>query len=1009
MSNNIYDILGKLSGLAPKENPISTSETIYESIDPQGDIMSAVNLLEDQYVAFKEAKEKDDDKRETPQDDVSLNDLRKSADPDVVRLATKAKFKKPHLDDFEAIVSYVNKQEQELERAEQAEKDDRAKIEQTQQLLAQNQANQDALRKVIDATDQRFRALNAKVASGQITAQDQAAARAAQEIERDADVAKAAIEKEKPTSASNISINVPGSTAATTAPAQQPTSAPAVSAPATTQAGQQIEKGGPVNKSAGVEDEVAKQRIKKAAADAAKKKADKPEVDPFKFASLEEDTMNLKIKLREYKEGDPPLGIINYNQALKAFQNVQEKTTLDFGNGKMLPLYDYQLYGLLVELGRDQNQERKVARIEEIMSSYDKIVQLLMTPRVKKAIAEFPEFAARNPKFKARKRDVEQNKFRLEPSPAVDPSVPVDPTTGKAPQQPHPYQQSDSQLEENLGNNKMKNPNSIIEAVNYVEEGKKLKDKKQFDAVAEPGDYYLTDKGNKVIKTKSGIKHEKVHAGDKEDDDDLEESAKPDFLDLDKDGDTKEPMKKAAKDAKELDEVSKKTLGSYVKKASADIAKREVRIDRAMDPSGSNLNEPGMQKALNKNVKRVAGLSKATDKLSQVDEVAPPGAKAERMVKHIKKGYAKDGKLTKREKGIAYATAWKAHNKGKMEEGTEFGDTIKNSEAKMTKVKVAEGKEAIRNHPIYTTKEAWDHYAQELAEQEAMETPVVDAVQELDEIARLAGLPARMESKCSSCGCKDCKCGTLDEAMSRKDYRAMANDIANMENREDAERLARKFSAIAKNDNPRFKEDMFLAACGIDVDECGMASPATVLVGEESVDEGNEFTKARLDAIAAGKDSFTVGGKTYKVSGDTSDEKAQVESVDDEKQAVTEDINISVSANGEEDVVNLIRKLSGMPVVAIQAPQVAEEYCDACDSTECHCEAVSEERDVEYANTPDEQTAPVSAAIPSGTDLNRSKVQDPATANKAANPLEEEKVDESLWQAYEALISDLKV
>jgi hypothetical protein len=29
------------------------------------------------------------------------------------------------------------------------------------------------------------------------------------------------------------------------------------------------------------------------------------------------------------------------------------------------------------------------------------------------------------------------------------------------------------------------------------------------------------------------------------------------------------------------------------------------------------------------------------------------------MVKHIKKGYSKDG-LTAKEKGIAYATAWKA-------------------------------------------------------------------------------------------------------------------------------------------------------------------------------------------------------------------------------------------------------------------------------------------------------------------------------------------------------------
>ena len=47
-------------------------------------------------------------------------------------------------------------------------------------------------------------------------------------------------------------------------------------------------------------------------------------------------------------------------------------------------------------------------------------------------------------------------------------------------------------------------------------------------------------------------------------------------------------------------------------------------------------------------------------------EKAPPGDKAERMVKHIKKNYSKDGKLTPTEKSIAYATAWKAHNAGKV-------------------------------------------------------------------------------------------------------------------------------------------------------------------------------------------------------------------------------------------------------------------------------------------------------------------------------------------------------
>lgn len=42
-----------------------------------------------------------------------------------------------------------------------------------------------------------------------------------------------------------------------------------------------------------------------------------------------------------------------------------------------------------------------------------------------------------------------------------------------------------------------------------------------------------------------------------------------------------------------------------------------------------------------------------------VNEVAPPGKKYERMVKHIKKNYPKD------KEGIAYATAWKHKNKDK--------------------------------------------------------------------------------------------------------------------------------------------------------------------------------------------------------------------------------------------------------------------------------------------------------------------------------------------------------
>jgi hypothetical protein len=55
-------------------------------------------------------------------------------------------------------------------------------------------------------------------------------------------------------------------------------------------------------------------------------------------------------------------------------------------------------------------------------------------------------------------------------------------------------------------------------------------------------------------------------------------------------------------------------------------------------------------------------LAASLDEEIELFEKAPPGSKYERMVKHIKKGYAKGG-LTPQEKSIAYATAWKAYKK----------------------------------------------------------------------------------------------------------------------------------------------------------------------------------------------------------------------------------------------------------------------------------------------------------------------------------------------------------
>jgi len=90
------------------------------------------------------------------------------------------------------------------------------------------------------------------------------------------------------------------------------------------------------------------------------------------------------------------------------------------------------------------------------------------------------------------------------------------------------------------------------------------------------------------------------------------------------------------------------------------------------------------------------------EEVEQVDEKAPPGAKFERMVKHIKKGYAKGG-LTKQEKGIAYATAWKAYGKKNEEVDSVNEDQASDMQKiqSMDKGSMVGGKTELKTHLKY--------------------------------------------------------------------------------------------------------------------------------------------------------------------------------------------------------------------------------------------------------------------------------------------------------------------
>lgn len=123
----------------------------------------------------------------------------------------------------------------------------------------------------------------------------------------------------------------------------------------------------------------------------------------------------------------------------------------------------------------------------------------------------------------------------------------------------------------------------------------------------------------------------------------------------------------------------------------ASVIKHKQRIAN-MTPEEKAKKFAGKSEEQLKSMARRHGYGKDSTEYSKhvkeetLDEKAPPGAKFERMVKHIKKGYSKDG-LTSKEKSIAYATAWKAKNKEQVDEA--MGDIKKDYGFRAMKRKVS--------------------------------------------------------------------------------------------------------------------------------------------------------------------------------------------------------------------------------------------------------------------------------------------------------------------------------
>jgi hypothetical protein len=98
-----------------------------------------------------------------------------------------------------------------------------------------------------------------------------------------------------------------------------------------------------------------------------------------------------------------------------------------------------------------------------------------------------------------------------------------------------------------------------------------------------------------------------------------EKNAKPDFLDMDKDGNKKEPMKKAVADKKKapVKEVSSKTRQSYTKAANASL-------DKALDSGDKKTvkkRDSGLDLAYDK---KIRDMKKDSEARSKANEAAKP-------------------------------------------------------------------------------------------------------------------------------------------------------------------------------------------------------------------------------------------------------------------------------------------------------------------------------------------------------------------------------------------------
>lgn len=337
---------------------------------------------------------------------------------------------------------------------------------------------------------------------------------------------------------------------------------------------------------------------------------------------------------------------------------------------------------------------------------------------------------------------------------------------------------------------------------------------------------------------------------------------------------------------------------------------------------------------------------------SGIGEKAPPGDKAERMVKHIKKGYAKDGKITPKEKSIAYATAWKAHNKGKLDEGVNFQEMMREAHMNLEEMlmelqqDIAEFKKTGHmSEKLRDCLEMHRYSKKPIVDEVVKPEPVnpalgVDAVSPAEKLAPHAGVGRGPIGKALG------QAGTMAKNVGR--FVTGKPEIPTMEEQElnELARLAGLTEAKKCNHTGKDKECPVhgLKECGkmyesakpdyIDLDKDGDKKESMKKAAKDKKEKVNECGDMGMN-----NDGMSINSNFDTGSGEKS---------------------ISISARGEaaEQLAQLL-KMAGLGGHSHEEPKALVVKTSPEESVE-------EERDIEYANTPDEEYEDVSVQTQGG-------------------------------------------